>query len=127
MVLEKEQLAQEGNYLECEELRKRIAELKVNMSNQKKKDLNYQHSTEMVNLEENYNKEIAELNIKWDTLFNEFNEKAKKMEDSLNYKQKNEMDCLLNQLDEKISKIIKYSKEYLDLKQCEFNLVKQER
>lgn len=97
------------------------------MTDQKKKDLNYQHSSEMLNLEENYNREIVELNIKWDALFNELNEKAKKMEESLNIKQKNEMETLIIQLDEKISKQIKFSKEYLDLKQCEYNLVKQDR
>ncbi len=124
---EKEQLAQEGNYLKADKLKKRINELKSNLSDQKKKDLTYQHSSEMVNLEENYNKEIVDLNLKWDEIFNKFNEKAKSTDENMNQKHRSEMDSLITQLDEKLPKFVKFSKEYLDLRQCEYNLVKQER
>jgi hypothetical protein len=120
-------MALQCNYLECEKLKKRIDDLKSDLSDQKKKGLTYQHSSEMVNLEENYNKEILEINLRWETVFNEFNEKVKKEDENLNVKHHSEMENLINHLEEKLPKQIKFSKEFLDLKQCELNLVKQER
>jgi hypothetical protein len=120
-------MAIECNYLECEKLKKRIDDLRADLSDQKKKGLTYQHSSEMVNLEENYNKEILEINLRWETVFNEFNDKVKKEDENLNVKHQSEMENLISHLEEKLPKQIKFSKEFLDLKQCELNLVKQER
>jgi hypothetical protein len=124
---EKDQLAFEGRYLEAENIRLKINELKESLSGKKKKDLTSQHNAEMQNLEENYNKELFELNQEWDSRFGVFNEKARKMEEMLNEKHKQEMEALIASLDEKLPKQVKFSKEYLDLKQSEMNLVKQER
>ncbi len=81
----------------------------------------------MQNLEDNYNREINEINQKWENYFNEFNEKAKKLDDENTFKHKSEMEEYISYLELKLPKQVKYSKEYLDLKQSEFNLVKQER
>lgn len=124
---EKEQLVAEGRYLEAENVKLRINELKGNMTGQKKKDLDFQHAQEMQNLEENFNKEIFELNQRWDLTFNDFGEKAKKTEENINIKHKAEMEELVQSLDAKLPRQVKFSREYLDLKQSEMNLVKQER
>jgi hypothetical protein len=120
-------MAMQGNYLECEKLKKKIEELKNNFSDQKKKGLTYQHSSEMILLEENYNKEIVEINERWQNVFDEFNQKVKQEEENMDAKHQSEMDNLISHWDEKLPKQNKFSKEYLDLKQCELNLVKQER
>jgi hypothetical protein len=117
----------EGKYLEAESVKNRVNELKQNMSGQKKRDLTSQHNSEMQNLEENYNKDIEEMNQKWEVLFLEFNEKAKKLDEEMNARQKGEMEELMALLDMKLPKLVKFSREYLDLKQSELNLVKQER
>jgi hypothetical protein len=101
--------------------------LKQNLSGRKKVDLTNQHAFEMQNLEDNYNKEIEELNQKWDNHFLEFSEKAKKLDEEMSSRQKAEMEELINILEIKLPKQIKFSREYLDLKQSEMNLVKQER
>jgi molybdopterin converting factor small subunit len=124
---QKEQLALEGRYLEAENVKNKINELKNNMSGQKKRDLTYQHQSEMQNLEENYNKEIFELNTKWEQGFAEFNDRAKKTDENINERHKAEMDDLVSRLDAKLPKQVKFSREYLDLKQSEINLVKQDR
>jgi hypothetical protein len=82
---------------------------------------------EMQNLEDSYNDEVVEFNNKWENLSSEFSEKVKKLEDSLFQKHKVEMDELIGQLDLKIPKQTKFSKDYLELRQTESNLVKQER
>lgn len=81
----------------------------------------------MRNLEDNYNKELGDFNEEWDNKFMTLQEKARKMEEALMEKHKREMEELINNLDAKLPKQVKFSKEYLDLKQSEMNLVKQER
>jgi hypothetical protein len=124
---EKELYVSEGRYLEAENIKIKINELKDNLTDQKKRDLNYQHIQEMQNLENNYNNEIFDSNKKWENIFNEFNNKAADLESGLFKKHKNEMEGLLNNLENKLPKQTKYSKEFLDLKQSEMGLVKQER
>jgi hypothetical protein len=97
------------------------------LTHQKKKDLTYQHAQEMQELEDNYNKEISEINQRWDANFNDFSDRAKRSEEMINQKHKSEMDELVQALDVKLEKKVKFSREYLDLKQSELNLVKQER
>lgn len=96
------------------------------MTGQKKRDLTYQHMTEMKNLEDNYVTEVNEFNEEWDNRFMTFQEKARKHEEMLMEKHKTEMEELLDNL-AKLPRLVKFSKEYLDLKQSETNLVKQQR
>jgi hypothetical protein len=117
----------EGRYLEAESIKLRINEFKETLSVQKKRDLDTHHICEMQNLEDNYNTEIAEFKGKWDIMFNEFSQKAKKLEETLIQKHKTEIDDLIAQLELKLPKQTKFSKEYLELRQTESNLVKQER
>lgn len=127
MTAQKEQLASEGRYLEAEAVKQKILELKSGFSGQKKRDLTYQHSSEMKNLEENYNGELMRINEIFEEKAREFEENYRISEDNLNNKHKREMDELLEHLEQKLPRTIKYSREYLDLKQSEANCVKQER
>lgn len=108
-------------------MKQRINELKTGYSGQKKRDLGYQHSTEMKNLEDNFNNELLSLNEQYEEKFNEFSSNAKAAEDNMSNKHRKEMEELVEQLDQRLPKTIKYSREYLDLKQSEANCVKQER
>lgn len=125
--MEKEQLAQEGRYLEAEALKQKINELKNGVSGQRKRDLDYQHMTESKSLEDNYNNDLMKLNEEFEKIFFNYTEQGKISEENLNNKHKREMDELIDQLEQKLPKTIKFSKEYLDLKQSEANMVKQER
>jgi hypothetical protein len=124
---EKEFLASEGRYLEAENIRQRINEIKSLLSGQKKKDLSVQHIEEIKILENTYNRELYEFNEFWEKKIDLFNEKAKANEETLALKQRKELEELISTLEQKLPKTVKFSKEYLDLKQSEFNLVKQER
>lgn len=74
-----------------------------------------------------YKRELENFNNFWDGQFKELEEKSEKMEKDLIAKHKKEMDDLLNNLEEKLPKNIKYSKEYLELKSQEESLVKLQR
>lgn len=97
------------------------------MSGRKKKDLDYQHMMEFKNLEENYNKDLMELNETHDKRFQDFEARARRCEEILNDNHQKELQHLYAYLEQTLPKVIKNSKEYFDLRQIEYNLVKQER
>jgi len=119
-------LANEGKYLEADKIKSAINELKNTSSGKFKKDVSSQHELEMKNLDDSYNYEISTFNKKWEEIFNDFNYKFKKMEENLSNKHKLELEELLLNLDVKLPKQVKFSREYLELRTSEYNLVKQE-
>jgi hypothetical protein len=127
LIKEKQQLASEGKYLEAEAIRRKINELRENNINLKKKEINQHHVSELRSLEEAYNKEITEHIKQWGEIFSQFQEKIKKQEDILADKHRYEMHTYITDLEAKLNMAIKYSKEYIDLKDSELNLVKLER
>jgi hypothetical protein len=70
---------------------------------------------------------MEELELRFENEFNELEGKSKLLEEKLNEKHQNEMEELYNFLDMKLPKIVKYSKKYLDLKNQELNLAKQQK
>jgi hypothetical protein len=124
---EKQQLALEGRYLEAEALKQKVNEIREMSIINRKKELIQMHNSELRNLEEAYNKEINELIKYWTEIYNQFDEKYKAYEENLNKRLKEEMFEYINVLENKFSSAVKYSKEYLDLKDTEANLVKAER
>ena len=68
---------------------------------------------------------MAEFNVLWEEKFKEFNDHVQKLESDLNVKHVNEMNELKKNLDEN-GKNIKFSKHFLDLKNQQVNLVKQQ-
>lgn len=88
--------------------------------------MSIKHQTELQSLDELYKKEAEELEMDFETKFMTLQEKSKISEDKLNQKHQQEMEELYNFLDQKLPRIVKYSKKYLDLKNQEINLAKQQ-
>jgi hypothetical protein len=97
------------------------------MTGQRKRDLDYQHMSELKTLEDNYNNELMRINEEFEKIFQNYSEQGKAAEENLNNRHRREMEELVDQLEQKLPKTIKFSKEYLDLKQSEANMVKQEK
>lgn len=85
------------------------------------------HQFEMSSLETLYKKEYEDLENYYNIRFNDLESKSREMEESLNIKHQNEMNSLYDKLDEKLPKVIKYSKRYLELKSQEVSLAKQQK
>lgn len=116
-----------GRYLEAESVKQRINELKSGHTGQKNKDLNYQHFLELKNLEDNHNDTLMKFSEEYETIFHRLSLETDDAEQTLQNKHQLEMRELLESLDHKLPRAPKYSREYLDLKLSESNLVKQER
>jgi len=116
-----------GNYEEADMSKNKIEELKKALIVAKKKELYTQHQNELESLDFSYKSEIKGFNSEWDNKFRDLEEKSKILEEQLNEKHLKEMEDLYNFLEQKLPKIVKYSKKYLDLKNQEDNLVKLQR
>lgn len=101
--------------------------MKSTLTTERKKQLQSQHTVEVESLESAYKSELDDFNANWDQRFKEFEDKSKKDEDGLNQKHSKEMEELYAFLEQRLPKNVKYSKNYLDLKSQEENLVKQQR
>lgn len=125
---EKLKYAEEGRYVEADQIKKRIQEIKDSMEGKNKKALLSQHEIELHSLEEEYNREIMEYHNKWENKMSDFQTSEKSEEDVLNDSHNKEMKSLSESIDETYKNIIpKHSREYLDLRQVEMTMVKQER
>lgn len=78
-------------------------------------------------LEDTYIHDTDEINNIYNKKFIEFNEKSEALINQLNDKHRQEMEKLIEELELKLQRPLKFSKEYLDLKESEANLVRQER
>jgi hypothetical protein len=125
---EKLKLADEGRYVEAEQVKRKIQEIKRQIDNTTSKNIESQHEIEMRFLQEECDKELGDFQSWWDNKFSDFGQKSKMEEDVLNENHSNEMKELLQYIEEVLPKIyfLKYSKEYLDLRQIEYNMKKQE-
>jgi len=120
-------LASQGKYLEAENLKKKINEIKSNTINQNKRDLENRQFSEMKNLEENFNSEIKSVNDYWNNEFQNFQNYYTSLTNNMDEKHKKELINLKEFIEDRFNKNFKFSKEFLDLKTSELNLVKQER
>jgi hypothetical protein len=127
LVKEKDILASEGKYLEAEIIKKKINEIKNNTIYQNKKDMENRHINEMKELEESFNNEIKRVNDFWDQEFTNFQDHYSESTKNMEEKHKKELQILKESIEDKFNKNFKFSKEYLDLKTSEMNMVKQER
>lgn len=119
--------AKEARYDEADSLKLKIDEIKKSLVKKKKKDLEYRHIIEMDNLEVSYKREVDALNESWNLKFSDWEERSKGAEENLNSKHKKEMEELYSFLEDNLPKNVKFSREYLELKNQEENLVKQQR
>ena len=126
LLQEKEQLVSEGKYLEANEIKSKIDQLRKSNKNMRTHTLNLIQNKQNEDLEENYNLEYQNVSDMWDNKLLSFIENGNKLEEELVQSQNNKLEELINELTSNYPSI-KYSKEYLNLKQIEKNLVKQER
>jgi hypothetical protein len=123
----KKEYASEGKYEDAENCRIKIEEVKKTLKNKKKNNLEYQHVGEIGNLEQSYTKELEDFNNEYELKFQELEIKSKNSEMNLKEKHAKEMEDLYAFLEQKLPKNVKYSREYLELRSQEQNLVKLQR
>ena len=126
LIQEKEKLVSEGKYLEANEIKAKIDKLRKSNRNMRTQTLNLIQNKQNEELEENYNQEYQKLSDLWDNKLLSFIENGNKIEDELALNQNSKLEELINELTSNYPPI-KFSSEYLNLKQIEKNLVKQER
>lgn len=125
--IEKSESIKQENYDYADEITDKIKEIKKSLTFERKKQLLYQHTIEVESLEGSYKEEFEIFNKQWDENFEKFEEKSKKDEEIVNQRHAKEMNELYSFLEQKLPKQVKYSKQYLDLKSQEENLVKLQR
>ena len=126
LLQEKEKLVSEGKYLEANEIKSKIDKLRKSNKNMRTQTLNLIQNKQNEDLEENYNLEYQNVSDMWDNKLLSVIENGNKLEEELVQNQNNKLEELINELTSNYPSI-KFSKEYLNLKQIEKNLVKQER
>jgi len=127
LIKEKDILATQGKYLEAENIRKKINDIKNNTIIQNKRELENRQFNEMKQLEENFNAEVKSINDYWENEFVNFENHYSGLFNNMDEKHKKELLNLKEYIEDKFNKNFKFSKEYLDLKKSEINLVKLER
>ncbi len=120
-------MASQGKYLEAENIKKKINDIKNNTIIRNKRELENRQMNEMKQLEDNFNAEIKAINDYWNNEFVNFQNHYTSLTNNMDEKHKKELLNLKEFIEEKYNKNFKFSKEYLDLKTSELNLVKQER
>ena len=123
---EKEKLVAEGKYLEADEIKQKIEEMKKDSSYQKNDALYESQEKERQDLENDYETERRELEEKWDKKIQDFVEQGKKMEEELVEAHNKKMEEYITTLTTNYPRI-KYSPEYLNGRVQENKLAKQER
>jgi hypothetical protein len=81
----------------------------------------------METLEQTYRKEVDEYNGIWDKKVAEFDEEARRLEDELKERHARELEEFESTLQKKLFKPTKFSRTFIELKNQEENLVKQQR
>ena len=123
---EKERLVQEGKYLEAEEIKQKIIQMKKGSNLLKKNSLHESHIKKRETLEGDYETERHELESKWDKKIQEFVDEGKKQEKELVELHNKKMEEYITKLTSEYPRI-KYSTEYLNGRVQENKLAKQER
>ncbi len=93
-----------------------------------KKEVEENQINEIKGLESKFNSEMEVFNKEQDVILQNFEQEARKQEELLKNRQIKEMDELYKDFeDEYATKVIKYSKQVLEMKNTEEQLVKQQR
>lgn len=111
----------------AEQIRLKIAELKQLLEVTQKRELEQKHSLENEKLDFLLKSELEQLESKYKELFFELENKSNELNSRLAEKHQQEMEDLYKYLDVKLPKNIKFSKAYLELKNQELNLAKQQK
>ena len=115
-----------GQYLSANEYQDQI-NLILKSSIENNKQINYDnHQRELDNLEREFENDMKEVSSYYEDKLNSFLEEAKKKEVYLFETHRQEVEDYITKLDNSLSKVIKYSKKYLDIKQKELAAAKSE-
>ena len=126
MTLKKNECIQSGNYLMADDYHNQIKKVQNFNSYRyyKSKEINFQKEFEQIKA--NYEIEIKDVKLFFKERINAFEQRAKTNENDIIVLHRLELEKYIAQLDQSISKTVKYSKKYLDIKQKEINAVKSE-
>ena len=127
MEQEKAESIKASNYDYTDQITTKIDEMKKSLSLERKKQLVLQHNIEVDALDNAYKQELEDFNSNWDEKFKKLEEKSKTMEEGINLKHDTQMKQLYEYLENKLPKNVKFSKNYLEIKNQEENLVKLQR
>lgn len=115
-----------GQYLSANEYQDQI-NLIIKSSIENNKQLNYDnHQKELDNLDREFENDMTEVSSYYEDKLNSFLTEAKKREVYLFETHRQEVEDYISKLDNSISKVIKYSKKFLDIKQKEIAAAKSE-
>ena len=123
---EKDNLVKEGKYLEAEQIKQKINNMKKGTSSKKQGALHENQVKERETLEGDYESERKELEEKWDKKIKDFVDEGKKQEKELVEAHNKKMEEYISKLTSEYPKI-KYSTEYLNGRVQDNKLAKQER
>jgi hypothetical protein len=126
MMTEKMRLVEEGKYIEAELMKRRIEELKEENGHRMKESLLNHHQTELKTLEENYKKELETHETVWGQNIAVFRQREQSEVENLIMNQNKEIEYIQSLISQ-ATRGHKHSSEYLELKQVEIKMVKQER
>ena len=122
LIEEKNRLVSEGKYLEANEIKNKINEIRCNSLTNKTLSLSETQEKQIEHLEEAFNNDFRLLAEQWEERLSEFIEKGKQSESDLNNMHNIQMEELINNLTNNYPQI-KYSKSYLEMKQIEMKLI----
>jgi hypothetical protein len=81
----------------------------------------------MDSLEQTYRREVEEYNAEWDKKIAEFDDQARSLIDDLKVRHGKELEIHESNVNKKLFKPSKFSRSYIELRNQEENLVKQQR
>lgn len=125
MYEEKEKMLEAEQYIEAENIKKKIAEFKKSIILCQRKEIQMNQIKEKEEFEEMIMKEIEAFNIEWDHKENEKQFDLRNQLDSLDVFHKNEIQKIYEEYEVNYKE--KTSLQYLDMKKIQYKLVKQER
>ncbi|MCQ2815880.1 MAG: hypothetical protein MJ252_01315 [archaeon] len=123
---EKERLVTEGKYIEANEIKKKLTALKANKTTKQKKTISNKEKKHSEKLVELYTEEYDALIQSWEEKIKTFVEKYQENEEKLEKEHARQMEEYVENLMNKYPSI-KFSRAYLEMKNTELKLAKQER
>jgi hypothetical protein len=115
----------EGRYVEAEMAMNRIKELKKQLDEQNKEDLDSRHQNDLIELEETHISDFNDFNAEWDKRMNEFQQHSAQLIEALDEKHEQQYQESRKELEETMPGTFKASPQLITLKTTQKNLAKQ--
>lgn len=121
------QYASEGKYTKANQTLQKIKQMEQDFILKKKEDLNRTHFAELKMLEEELEGNIERCNQKHDDKINELEEYANESRERMTAKHEQEAEKMYEETEKNLPKVVKHSREYLQLRKAEEMLVRQQK